>query len=164
MASSVPVLFVVLGYRKLRVHDLLYLLRIPFIEEVFFWLLPNLLPHVLFDALPRPVVVHARAEYVECAERFAVEFLPSQQIGNQSGLPAARVGQKQRSHGQAGQVVRRTLPYLQLGIVLHGLHAQDAAHFKLYEVNTDSTSGPRALGLSLWSPLRTGTSRHSIES
>ena len=73
-------------------------------------------------------------------------------------------GQKQRAEGQAGQGSRRTLPYLQLGIVLHGLHAQAAAHFKLYEVNTDSTSGPRAPALSLWSRLRTDTSRHSIES
>ena len=91
MAASVAVLFVVLGDRELRVDYLLDLLRIPFIEEVFFRLLPHLLPRVLHYGLPRPVVVHARTEYVERAERFAVEFLPRQQIGYKGGLPSTRV-------------------------------------------------------------------------
>ena len=127
MFCFVHVVLVVLGDGKLRVYDLLDLVRLPFIEEVFFRLLPHLLPHVLFDTPPRAIVVHTRAEYEERAERLSIEFVPNQQIRNQSCFPATAVRKKQRSHGQAGQVFRRTLPYLQLGIVLYGLNAQ--AHF-----------------------------------
>ena len=80
MALFVPVVFVKFRDLELRTHDFLDLLRRPFIKEVFFGLLSRLLPHVLFDALPRPVVIDRRALYVECAERFAVKSPPSQQI------------------------------------------------------------------------------------
>ena len=84
MASSVAVLFVMFRDRKLRVDDLLDLLWIPFIEEVLFGFLAQLLADVAFDAVSCPVVMHARAKYVDGAERFAVEFLPSEQICNKS--------------------------------------------------------------------------------
>ena len=157
MAAPVPVVFVVLGDRELGFDYLLDLLRIPFIEEVFLGLLSHLLSHVLFDALPRAVVIHTRAEYVERAERFAVEFLPRQQIGYKSGLPASAVREEQRPHGGTGKVFRRTLLYRQLGIILYGLHAQ-AAHLIF---STDSICGlpvPLLLG---WSPNHTGTSPHN---
>ena len=91
MASFVAVLFVKFRDLELRIHDLLNSVRLPFIEEVFLWLLAHLLPHIPLDTPPRPIVVHARAEYIERAERFAVEFPPCQQIGYEGCLPAARV-------------------------------------------------------------------------
>ena len=160
MAAPVAVVFVVFGYRELRVDYLLDLLRIPFIEHVLFRLLPHRLSLVLFDGLPGAVVVHARAEYVECAERFAVEFLPSQQIGYKSSLPAAAVREEQRPHWGAGKMFCWALPYLQLGIVLHGLHTQ-AAHLIF---STDSICGPPVPLLLGWSPHHTGTSPHNIAS
>ena len=102
MSFFVPVVLVVLGDGELGVYDLLNSVRLPFIEEVFLWLLAHLLPHIPLDTPPRPIVVHARAEYIERAERFAVEFPPSQQIGYEGCFPAARVCQKKRSHGGTG--------------------------------------------------------------
>ena len=88
MSFFVPVVLVVLGDGELGVYDLLNSVRLPFIEEVFSGFLSHLFPHVLFDAPPRAVVVHARAEDVEGAERFAVKFFPSQQICHQSAFSA----------------------------------------------------------------------------